>query len=160
MEDRPILRWPQPIGRPVPCPFHRHAHGPTTHDHGRMPMKLLRVGPAGSERPALLDQDGTLRDLSGLITDVDGALLSDESVLSRVREAAEGGELPVLDAEGLRIGSAVGRIGKVVGIGLNYFGHAAEVGAEPPAEPILFLKAADTVVGPDDTVLIPRGSVK
>nr|WSX51705.1 fumarylacetoacetate hydrolase family protein [Streptomyces sp. NBC_00974] len=123
-------------------------------------MKLLRVGPVGSERPALLDQDGTLRDLSGLITDVDGALLADDSVLSRVRDAAGSGELPVLDAEGLRIGSAVGRIGKVVGIGLNYHGHAAEVGAEAPAEPILFLKASDTVVGPDDTVLIPRGSVK
>lgn len=123
-------------------------------------MKLLRVGPVGSERPALLDQDGTLRDLSGLITDVDGALLADDSVLSRVRDAAESGELPVLDAEGLRIGSAVGRIGKVVGIGLNYHGHAAEVGAEAPAEPILFLKAPDTVVGPDDTVLIPRTSVK
>ncbi|WP_371616031.1 fumarylacetoacetate hydrolase family protein [Streptomyces sp. NBC_00454] len=123
-------------------------------------MKLLRVGPVGSERPALLDQDGILRDLSGLITDVDGALLADDSVLSRVREAAAAGDLPVLDAEGLRIGSAVGRIGKVVGIGLNYHGHAAEVGAEPPAEPILFLKASDTVVGPDDTVLIPRESVK
>lgn len=123
-------------------------------------MKLLRVGPVGSERPALLDQDGTLRDLSGLITDVDGALLADDSVLSRVREAAAAGDLPVLDAEGLRIGSAVGRIGKVVGIGLNYHGHAAEVGAEAPAEPILFLKAPDTVVGPDDTVLIPRESVK
>ncbi|MFI5762644.1 fumarylacetoacetate hydrolase family protein [Streptomyces sp. NPDC051563] len=123
-------------------------------------MKLLRVGPVGSERPALLDQDGTLRDLSGLITDVDGALLADDSVLSRVRDAAGSGELPVLDAEGLRIGSAVGRIGKVVGIGLNYHGHAAEVGAEAPAEPIVFLKAPDTVVGPDDTVLIPRTSVK
>ncbi|MET9852790.1 fumarylacetoacetate hydrolase family protein [Streptomyces sp. NPDC006450] len=123
-------------------------------------MKLLRVGPVGSERPALLDQDGTLRDLSGLITDVDGALLADDSVLSRVRDAAGSGQLPVLDAEGLRIGSAVGRIGKVVGIGLNYHGHAAEVGAEAPAEPIVFLKAPDTVVGPDDTVLIPRTSVK
>ncbi|MFE2287379.1 fumarylacetoacetate hydrolase family protein [Streptomyces sp. NPDC059443] len=123
-------------------------------------MKLLRVGPVGSERPALLDQDGTLRDLSGLITDVDGALLADDSALSRVREAAAAGDLPLLDAEGLRIGSAVGRIGKVVGIGLNYHGHAAEVGAEAPAEPILFLKAPDTVVGPDDTVLIPRESVK
>ncbi|MGW6985188.1 fumarylacetoacetate hydrolase family protein [Streptomyces sp. NPDC054932] len=123
-------------------------------------MKLLRVGPAGSERPALLDRDGTLRDLSGLITDVDGGLLADDAVLTRVRDAAESGGLPVLGAEGLRIGAPVGRIGKVVGIGLNYFGHAAEIGAEPPAEPILFLKAPDTVGGPDDTVLIPRGSVK
>ncbi|MER6444662.1 2-hydroxyhepta-2,4-diene-1,7-dioate isomerase [Streptomyces venezuelae] len=123
-------------------------------------MKLLRVGPVGSERPALLDRDGTLRDLSGLITDVDGGLLADDAVLTRVRDAAESGELPVLNGEGLRIGAPVGRIGKVVGIGLNYFGHAAEIGSEPPTEPILFLKAPDTVVGPDDTVLIPRGSVK
>ncbi|MFE9216450.1 fumarylacetoacetate hydrolase family protein [Streptomyces lavendulae] len=123
-------------------------------------MKLLRVGPAGSERPALLDQDGTLRDLSGLVTDVDGALLADDSVLSRVRDAATAGELAALDAEGLRVGSPVGRIGKIVGIGLNYHGHAAEVGAQAPPEPIVFLKSPDTVVGPDDTVLIPRGSVK
>ncbi|MEU8937628.1 fumarylacetoacetate hydrolase family protein [Streptomyces goshikiensis] len=123
-------------------------------------MKLLRVGPIGAERPALLYQDGTLRDLSALVTDVDGTLLADGSALSRVREATESGELPVLDAEGLRIGAPVGRIGKIVGIGLNYHGHAAEVGAQAPAEPILFLKAPDTVVGPDDTVLIPRGSVK
>ncbi|MEU8774038.1 fumarylacetoacetate hydrolase family protein [Streptomyces sp. NPDC048606] len=123
-------------------------------------MKLLRVGPVGSERPALLDEDGILRDLSGLVTDVDGALLADDSALSRVREAAAAGELPALDAEGLRQGSPIGRIGKIVGIGLNYHGHAAEVGAEAPAEPIVFLKSPDTVVGPDDTVLIPRGSVK
>ncbi|RSS50209.1 fumarylacetoacetate hydrolase family protein [Streptomyces sp. WAC06614] len=123
-------------------------------------MKLLRVGPVGAERPALLDRDGVLRDLSGLITDVNGAFLAEESELARVREAAESGQLPVLDAEGLRIGAPVGRIGKVVGIGLNYHGHAAEVGAAIPEEPIMFLKAPDTVVGPDDTVLIPRGSVK
>ncbi|MET9696078.1 fumarylacetoacetate hydrolase family protein [Streptomyces sp. NPDC006529] len=123
-------------------------------------MKLLRVGPVGAERPALLDRDGTLRDLSGLITDVDGALLADDALLSRVREAAASGGLPALDAEGLRVGAPVGRIGKIVGIGLNYHAHAAEVGADAPAEPIVFLKAPDTVVGPDDTVLIPRGSVK
>ncbi|AXE26515.1 2-hydroxyhepta-2,4-diene-1,7-dioate isomerase [Streptomyces globosus] len=123
-------------------------------------MKLLRVGPVGAERPAVLDQDGILRDLSGLVADVDGALLADDCALSRVRAAVEAGSLPVLDPEGLRTGAPLGRIGKIVGIGLNYFGHAAEIGAEPPAEPILFLKAADTVVGPDDTVLIPRGSVK
>ncbi|MFG2295364.1 fumarylacetoacetate hydrolase family protein [Streptomyces sp. NPDC048603] len=123
-------------------------------------MKLLRVGPVGAERPALLDQDGTLRDLSGLVADVNGELLADDSALSRVRDAAASGELPALDAEGQRIGSPVGRIGKIVGIGLNYHCHAAEVGAEAPAEPIVFMKAPDTVVGPDDNVLIPRGSVK
>ncbi|MER7759532.1 fumarylacetoacetate hydrolase family protein [Streptomyces sp. NPDC097619] len=123
-------------------------------------MKLLRVGPVGAERPALLHEDGTLRDLSGLVPDIDGALLADAAALGRIREAAASGELPVLDREGLRTGAAVGRIGKVVGIGLNYHGHAAEIGAAIPEEPIMFLKAPDTVVGPDDTVLVPRGSVK
>jgi 2-keto-4-pentenoate hydratase/2-oxohepta-3-ene-1,7-dioic acid hydratase in catechol pathway len=123
-------------------------------------MKLLRVGPAGAERPALLDSDGTLRDLSALVPDVDGALLADDTALDRVRAAAVSGELPVLDAAGLRVGPPVDRIGKVVCIGLNYHDHAAETGAEPPAEPVVFFKAADTVVGPHDTVLVPRGSVK
>ncbi|WP_425833308.1 fumarylacetoacetate hydrolase family protein [Streptomyces fractus] len=123
-------------------------------------MKLLRVGPAGAERPALLDAEGTLRDLSELVTDIDGALLADDAALERVRAAAAAGGLPVLDASGLRIGPPVARIGKVVCIGLNYHDHAAETGAEPPAEPVVFFKAADTVVGPDDTVLVPRGSVK
>ncbi|MFH8340347.1 fumarylacetoacetate hydrolase family protein [Streptomyces sp. AM6-12] len=123
-------------------------------------MKLLRVGAAGAERPALLDADGTLRDLSPLVTDIDGALLADAAALGRVREAAATGELPVLDAAGLRIGPPLGRIGKIVCIGLNYHDHARETGAEPPAEPVVFFKAPDTVVGPDDTVLVPRGSAK
>lgn len=96
-------------------------------------MKLLRVGTAGSERPALLDADGTLRDLSGVVTDIDGDLLADESALGRIRSAAEAGELPALDAAGLRVGPPVGRIGKIVCIGLNYHDHARETGAEPPA---------------------------
>ncbi|MFE7596476.1 fumarylacetoacetate hydrolase family protein [Streptomyces sp. NPDC057494] len=123
-------------------------------------MKLLRVGPPGAERPALLDQDGTLRDLSALVDDIDGSLLADASALDRVRGAAAAGVLPALDATGLRVGPPVARIGKVVCIGLNYHGHAAETGQAAPAEPVVFLKAADTVVGPDDTVLVPRGSVK
>ncbi|MFJ9742759.1 fumarylacetoacetate hydrolase family protein [Streptomyces sp. NPDC101166] len=123
-------------------------------------MKLLRVGTAGAERPALLDAEGTLRDLSGIVDDVDGALLADDEALGRVRAAAEAGELPALDAAGLRVGPPVGRIGKIVCVGLNYHDHARETGAEPPAEPVLFFKAADTVVGPYDTVLVPRGSVK
>ncbi|MFJ6634114.1 fumarylacetoacetate hydrolase family protein [Streptomyces sp. NPDC091376] len=124
-------------------------------------MKLLRVGTAGSERPALLDQDGTtLRDLSGLVADIDGALLADDAALGRIRSAAEAGELPVLDATGLRVGPPLARIGKVVCIGLNYHDHAAETGAATPAEPVVFFKAADTVVGPNDTVLVPRTSEK
>ncbi|MFJ6663402.1 fumarylacetoacetate hydrolase family protein [Streptomyces sp. NPDC091383] len=123
-------------------------------------MKLLRVGTAGAERPALLDADGTLRDLSALVDDIDGALLADAAALGRVRDAAAAGGLPVLDAAGLRVGPPLGRIGKIVCIGLNYHDHARETGAEPPGEPVVFLKAPDTVVGPDDTVLVPRGSVK
>ncbi|WP_153814219.1 fumarylacetoacetate hydrolase family protein [Streptomyces sp. SUK 48] len=123
-------------------------------------MKLLRVGTAGAERPALLDADGTLRDLSALVDDIDGALLADAAALGRVRDAAAAGGLPVLDAAGLRVGPPLGRIGKIVCIGLNYHDHARETGAEPPGEPVVFLKAPDTVVGPDDTVLVPRGSAK
>ncbi|MGP4013961.1 fumarylacetoacetate hydrolase family protein [Streptomyces sp. 4N124] len=123
-------------------------------------MKLLRVGTAGSERPALLDDQGILRDLSGLVPDIDGPLLADDAALGRIRAAAGAGELPELDAAGLRIGPPVGRIGKIVCIGLNYHDHARETGAEPPPEPVIFFKAADTVVGPHDTVLVPRRSVK
>ncbi|GLW45365.1 2-hydroxyhepta-2,4-diene-1,7-dioate isomerase [Streptomyces sp. NBRC 14336] len=123
-------------------------------------MKLLRVGTAGAERPALLDGDGVLRDLSGVVPDIDGALLADDEALARVRAAADAGELPVLHPAGLRIGPPLGRIGKIVCIGLNYHDHARETGAEPPAEPVVFFKAPDTVVGPNDTVLVPRGSTK
>ncbi|WP_405694578.1 fumarylacetoacetate hydrolase family protein [Streptomyces sp. NBC_01185] len=124
-------------------------------------MKLLRVGTAGSERPALLDRNGTLRDLTGLVTDIDGELLADASALARVREAAQTPDvLPPIEADGLRVGPPLGRIGKIVCIGLNYHDHAAETGAAIPDEPILFFKAPDTVVGPEDTVLVPRRSRK
>ena len=123
-------------------------------------MKLLRVGTVGAERPALLDDEGVLRDLGGLVRDIDGELLADDAALARIREAAAGGALPVLDAGGLRTGAPVAGIGKVVCIGLNYHDHAAETGAAIPQEPIIFMKAPDTVVGPDDTVLVPRGSRK
>ncbi|MFH8347142.1 fumarylacetoacetate hydrolase family protein [Streptomyces sp. NPDC018045] len=123
-------------------------------------MKLLRVGPVGAERPALLDRQGVLRDLSSLVTDIDGALLGDSAVLGRIRAAAAAGMLPRLEPAGLRTGPPVARIGKIVCIGLNYHDHARETGAAVPAEPIVFMKAPDTVVGPDDPVLVPRGSVK
>ncbi|SEC40410.1 2-keto-4-pentenoate hydratase/2-oxohepta-3-ene-1,7-dioic acid hydratase (catechol pathway) [Streptomyces sp. 2224.1] len=123
-------------------------------------MKLMRVGTVGAERPALLDEAGVLRDLSGLVPDIDGALLADDGTLARLRAAAASGELPELDAAGLRTGPPLARIGKIVCIGLNYHDHARETGATPPEEPILFMKAPDTVVGPEDTVLVPRGSVK
>ena len=122
-------------------------------------MKLLRVGPAGAERPALLDREGVLRDLSGLVPDIDGALLADGAALDRIAAAGADGSLPALDAS-LRVGPPLGRIGKIVCIGLNYHDHATETGAQPPAEPVVFMKAPDTVVGPEDTVLVPRGSEK
>ncbi|MEV4741086.1 fumarylacetoacetate hydrolase family protein [Streptomyces sp. NPDC049555] len=123
-------------------------------------MRLLRVGPAGGERPALLEEDGTLRDLSALVPDVDGALLADPAALDRIRAAVGARVLPALDPSGLRIGPPVARIGKMVGIGVNYHDLVAEMRVGVPTEPVVFLKAPDTVVGPDDTVLVPRGSVR
>ncbi|MEE1928147.1 fumarylacetoacetate hydrolase family protein [Streptomyces sp. TRM 70351] len=123
-------------------------------------MKLLRIGPAGAERPAALDGDGVPRDLSGLVPDIDGTLLADAAALTRIRRALAEGNLPALDATGPRLGPPLGRIGKIVCVGLNYRDHAAETGQPLPDEPVLFLKAPDTVVGPHDTVLVPRGSVK
>ena len=122
-------------------------------------MKLLRIGPAGAERPAVLDADGEVRDLTPLTADIDGAFLASDGI-SRVRAALAAGDLPRLDVAGQRVGAPVARPGKVVCIGLNYRDHAAETSAEPPTEPVVFMKASNTVVGPDDSVLIPRGSVK
>lgn len=120
-------------------------------------MRLLRVGAPGQERPALLDDDGRLRDLSGLIGDLDASFFATHGI-RRLAELPTA-ELPVLAAEGLRIGPPL-RPNKIVCIGLNYRDHAAETGAPLPTEPVVFLKAPDTVVGPDDTVLVPRGSTK
>jgi 2-keto-4-pentenoate hydratase/2-oxohepta-3-ene-1,7-dioic acid hydratase in catechol pathway len=122
-------------------------------------MRLLRVGPAGAERPAVL-VDGAVRDVSGEVADYDGAFLSDGG-LERLRSlvAASADSLPVVDP-GTRVGPPVRRPGKVVCIGLNYADHAAESGAPPPAEPVVFMKDPSTVVGPYDDVRIPRTSTK
>jgi len=117
------------------------------------------VGPPGSERPAVLADDGTLLDLSRVVSDIDGEFLAGDGV-ERVRSALASGPLPVLDGARLRIGAPVARPPKVLCIGLNYRKHAEETGAKIPAEPILFMKAANTVVGPNDEVLIPRASTK
>ncbi|WP_329567610.1 fumarylacetoacetate hydrolase family protein [Kitasatospora sp. NBC_01266] len=122
-------------------------------------MKLLRVGPPGAERPVVLGQDGTAYDLSGRTPDIDGSFLSGLEV-TELAGAVARGELPVLDIAGQRIGAPVIRPGKVVCVGLNYRDHAAEAGAAIPTEPVLFLKASNTVVGPDDEVLVPRGATK
>lgn len=120
-------------------------------------MKLMRIGPKGAEKPAILAQDGTRRDLSGLIDDLAGAHLSDES-LAQIR-ATDPLTLPVLD-DAARIGPCVGAVGKFVAIGLNYADHAAEAGLRLPREPILFQKATSSICGPDDDVIIPRNSTK
>jgi 2-keto-4-pentenoate hydratase/2-oxohepta-3-ene-1,7-dioic acid hydratase in catechol pathway len=120
-------------------------------------VKLLRVGPEGAERPAVLAEDGSLLDLSGLAREIDGEFLATD--LDRARSAYAAGELPPIQNT-KRIGAPVARPGKVVCIGLNYRDHAEETGAEIPAEPIIFMKASNTVVGPNDDVLIPRGSEK
>ena len=120
------------------------------------------MGPVGAERPALLAaEDGTKAyDLSGVTGDIDGGFLERLSAggAGEVLALAERGALPVLDLAGQRIGAPVARPHKVVCVGLNYRDHAAETGADIPAEPVLFMKATNTVVGPDDEVLVPRGS--
>ncbi|MEU0569896.1 fumarylacetoacetate hydrolase family protein [Nonomuraea sp. NPDC005983] len=120
-------------------------------------MKLLRVGPVGQERPVVMDGAGKLRDIGE--PEIDGAFLASGGV-ARVRDALERDVLPVVAEEGLRVGAPIARPGKIVCIGLNYSDHAAESGAEVPAEPVVFMKASNTLVGPYDEVLVPRGSVK
>ena len=120
-------------------------------------MKLLRVGEPGQERPALLDAQGELRDLSHYINDVAGEALLPE-MLDRLRQLPLS-ELPKISGQP-RIGACVGRIGKFICIGLNYADHAAETGAAIPQEPVVFGKWTSAVVGPNDAVRIPRGSVK
>lgn len=120
-------------------------------------MKLLRHGPAGAERPGLLDNAGTVRDLSEIIDDVAGDALSKES-LAKIA-ALDTNTLPAVDKD-VRIGACVGRVGKFVCIGLNYKDHAEESGLELPEEPVVFFKATSAIMGPNDNVQIPRGSVK
>ncbi|WP_281968058.1 fumarylacetoacetate hydrolase family protein [Roseovarius nanhaiticus] len=115
-------------------------------------MKFVRYGELGHEKPGVLDASGALRDLSDVIEDIAGDILA---------------ALPDVDVNALpevpgapRLGPPVGRVGKLIGIGLNYYDHAAEVGLEPPKEPIVFMKATSSITGPNDPVYLPRGSVK
>jgi 2-keto-4-pentenoate hydratase/2-oxohepta-3-ene-1,7-dioic acid hydratase in catechol pathway len=120
-------------------------------------MKLMRVGAVGAEKPAILAADGTIRDLSAHVTDIGGAAISPEG-LKKI-SAIDTASLPVLPADE-RIGACVAGTGKFICIGLNYSDHAAETGATVPPEPIIFMKATSAIVGPNDDVLIPRGSEK
>ncbi|CAJ0775318.1 ureidoglycolate lyase [Ralstonia chuxiongensis] len=120
-------------------------------------MKLLRFGPNGQEKPGLLDATGTLRDLSGIVDDIAGNVLSD-TFLAKLRDV-DPTTLPAVNGQP-RIGPCVGRVGKFVCIGLNYADHAAESGLPVPAEPVVFNKWTSAICGPNDNIEIPRGSVK
>ena len=120
-------------------------------------MKLLRIGNKGQERPALLDINGQLRDLSAVIPDIAGDSLSPQSI-ARLQEI-DPSTLPLVQGSP-RIGACVGQVGKFICIGLNYADHAAETGAAIPAEPVVFSKWTSAIVGPDDDIEIPRNSRK
>ena len=120
-------------------------------------MKLVRYGAPGAEKPGLVDADGHLRDLSGLVEDISGDVLGDDD-LQRLA-ALDASSLPKVEGTP-RLGPCVGGIGKVCCIGLNYSDHAAETGAAIPEHPILFMKANSAIVGPDDDVILPRGSTQ
>jgi len=120
-------------------------------------MKLVRFGPAGREKPGIIDADGKIRDLSGVVPDIAGEALS-PSGLAAIRNAAVS-SLPLAPA-GTRIGPCVGKVGNFIAIGLNYADHAAEAGMPIPKEPIIFNKAPSCICGPNDDTMIPKESTK
>jgi 2-keto-4-pentenoate hydratase/2-oxohepta-3-ene-1,7-dioic acid hydratase in catechol pathway len=120
-------------------------------------MKLLRFGKYGQEKPGCLDPQGMVRDLSSIISDIDGTTLSSEGLAAL--SAVDLNSLPIVDSS-IRIGACVGSVGNFIAVGLNYVDHARETGSAIPAEPILFNKHTSCIAGPNDPVTIPRGSVK
>lgn len=120
-------------------------------------MKLVRYGAIGAEKPGLIDAEGKIRDLSDVVGDIAGATLSDAG-LDLIR-SVDPATLPEVDGD-VRLGPCVGGVGKIVAIGLNYSDHAAESGMAVPPEPIMFMKATSCISGPNDPVIIPRGSEK
>ena len=120
-------------------------------------MKLLRFGLNGAEKPGIVDADGRIRDLSGIVPDISGAVLSDEGM--QVIRDADLTTLPIVSAD-TRLGPCVVGTGKFICIGLNYADHAAESGMDVPTEPVIFMKATSAICGPNDPIVIPRGSEK
>jgi 2-keto-4-pentenoate hydratase/2-oxohepta-3-ene-1,7-dioic acid hydratase in catechol pathway len=120
-------------------------------------LKLLRFGEAGAEKPGMVDASGTIRDLSDVVPDIAGAVLSDAG-LQAIRHA-DPSTLPAVHAK-IRLGPCVADTGKFISIGLNYADHAAESGLEVPPEPVIFMKATSAICGPNDPIVIPRGSEK
>jgi 2-keto-4-pentenoate hydratase/2-oxohepta-3-ene-1,7-dioic acid hydratase in catechol pathway len=122
-------------------------------------MKFARLGPLGTEAPVVVTEDG-VRSLAGLTADLDAGFWESDGP-ARVAAALAADELPLLENAGdLRIGAPIARPGAIVCIGMNYAAHAAESGAEPPTSPVIFLKAPNTLAGPNDPVTIPKGSTK
>ncbi len=120
-------------------------------------MKLLRYGPIGHEKPGMLDADGAIRDLSGVVGDIAGDTLTPEGIATLA--AIDPATLPLVDGTP-RYGACVGAVGKFICIGLNYSDHAAESGMDVPKEPVIFNKWTSAICGPDDAVEMPRGSTK
>ena len=120
-------------------------------------MKLLRFGPPGVEKPGILDTNGTIRDLSSVVGDIAGDTLSDAG--SAAIAAVDLSALPAIAAD-TRLGPCVAGTGKFICIGLNYADHAAESGLDVPPEPVIFMKATSAICGPNDPIVIPRGSEK
>lgn len=120
-------------------------------------MKLLRYGPSGQERPGVIDASGQIRDVSAIVDDIAGMYLNRDS-LKALRET-DFSKLPLVD-KSVRIGPCVGRVRHFIAVGLNYADHAAETGAKVPEEPILFSKAPSCIIGPNDDVIIPKGSLR
>ena len=120
-------------------------------------MRLVRYGRPGKEKPGLIDDEGKLRDLSGVIDDIGAEQLSAKALrkLEKIPQAS----LPLVRGNP-RYGVPIARVGKFIGIGLNYLDHAAEIGMPPPKEPVVFMKAVTCVNGPDDPVMLPQGSKK
>jgi 2,4-didehydro-3-deoxy-L-rhamnonate hydrolase len=126
-------------------------------------LKFIRLGPLGTERPAVIDEQGAVHDLSGLTVDIDGAFLA-AGGLDAAAQALAAGELPALndpgDGTGQRLGAPIARPSAVICVGMNYAAHAAESGSAPPTKTVVFFKHPNTVVGPFDDVLLPPGSTK
>ena len=120
-------------------------------------MKLLRHGPIGAEKPGIMHTDGTMRDLTGIVPDIGGAVIYDAGI--EALRKVDAGSLPIVPA-GTRLGPCVAGTGKFICIGLNYADHAAESGMAVPPEPVIFMKATSAICGPNDPIIIPRGSEK
>jgi 2-keto-4-pentenoate hydratase/2-oxohepta-3-ene-1,7-dioic acid hydratase in catechol pathway len=153
VEQRFALRWFRPA---------QHNKVRTTdvqHGQERIALRLMRVGAIGAERPVVLDDGDNAFGLSGLTGDLDGAFLAADGIAT-VRAALAAGDLPATDIAGERIGAPIARPSAVVCVGMNYSAHAAESGTTPPSVPVLFYKHPNTIVGPNDDVLVPRGAEK